>query len=210
MNNVKAIIFDLDNTLIMWHTDFIKALKKVINDMNYEFDDDIISKIDNMIDNYEHYNNTLSKEELLNYINKNCNLNLNIDFIEKLIIEQGDLYYADKTLIKVIEYLSKKYDLYVVTNWFTITQKKRLENMGILKYFKNVIGADINYLKPDKRSFDCILKNYKSNECISIGDTLENDVLLPLSLGMHAIWLTKKKSNKYKTINNINELIDIL
>ena len=113
-------------------------------------------------------------------------------------------------LVKVIKYLSKKYDLYVVTNWFTETQKGRLDNMGILKYFKEVIGADINYFKPDKKAFDKILEKYKPEECISIGDTLENDVKTPLSLGMKALWKTNEKSTEYTTFSNLEELMALL
>lgn len=207
---MKAIIFDVDDTLIEWKKEFIWALKKVLKDMNYNFDEDIVNKIDKMIDQNEKNNNELSKEILLNFINKNCNLNLSLEFIDRLITEQGNLVYEDNNLIKTIEYLSTKYELYVISNWFTDTQKRRLEKMGIAKYFKKIIGADINYLKPDKRTFDVILKEHAKEECISIGDSLLNDVQMPLSIGIDAIWKTNEISSEYKTIKEIDELMDIL
>lgn len=207
---MRAIIFDVDNTLIDWKDEFVFALKSVIEDMSYSFDEELIKKIDIMIDNYDKKSITLSKESLLNYVNTNCDINLSIDFMNRLIFAQGNCVYEDKELIETITYLSKKYDLYVITNWFTETQVKRLENMGIAKYFKKIIGADINYLKPDIRSFDIILNDYKPEECISVGDTFKNDVELPLNLGMNAIWKTNKLSNEYKTIKTIYELKKIL
>lgn len=207
---MKAIIFDLDNTLITWKPEFIFALKSVIKEMNYDFNDELISKIDSSINENEKYGDKLTKEGLLEFINNNCNLNLPLEFIDRLELKQGECVYDDRMLIKVIEYLSRKYDLYVITNWFTKTQSKRLENMGILKYFKKIYGADINYFKPNKKSFDCILSNYKPNECISIGDSLENDVKMPISLGMKAIWITDNKDNNYKCISKLEELLDIL
>lgn len=207
---MKAIIFDLDNTLIDWKPEFIFALISVLKDMNYNFSDDMIHKIDNCIDENEKCHKKLSREELLNFINNNCNLNLPLDFIDNLIEKQKECIYSDRMLEKVIKYLSKKYDLYVVTNWFTETQKGRLENMGVLKYFKDVIGADINYFKPDKKAFEVILDKYKPEECISIGDTLENDVKTPLSLGMKVLWKTKEKSNEYDTFSKLEELMKIL
>ena len=107
-------------------------------------------------------------------------------------------------------YLSKKYDLYAVSNWFTKTQSIRLEKMGVLKYFKKIYGADINYYKPDKRVFDDILKDYNKEDCISIGDSLKNDVELPISLGMNALWKTKEKSSKYQTFDDLTELMQLL
>ena len=207
---MKAIIFDLDNTLIIWKDEFIMALKKVINEMNLNYSEELIKKIDNAINESEKYYEKLNKEDFLNFINNTCNTNLTMEFVDRLEIEQGNLYYEDKEAVKTIEYLSKKYDLFVVTNWFTKTQSKRLEGMGILKFFKKVYGADINYYKPQKCVFDCILKDYKACNCISIGDSLENDVKLPISLGMDAIWKTNEDVKNYKTIKNISDLMNIL
>lgn len=207
---MKVIIFDIDDTLIEWKKEFIFALKNVLKKMNYNFSDEMINKINKCIDENELCHTKLIKEQLLSYINENCNINLPIKFIENLIEEQKNCVYEDKNLIKTIEYLSKKYELYIVTNWFTETQTARLEKMGILKYFKKVYGADINYFKPDKRSFNVITKSHLPKECISIGDSLENDIVLPISLGMKALWKTDSKSDKYNTFKNIGDLINIL
>ena len=147
---MKSIIFDIDNTLIMWKKEFIKALEKVLIDLDYHFSKDKIKMIDKLIDEHEKHYEKLTKENLLEFINTNAHINLPPLFIEKLAEEQSNCVYEDKELIKTLDYLSKKYDLYAISNWFTETQKKRLEKMGILKYFKNVYGADENYFKPDK------------------------------------------------------------
>ena len=207
---MKAIIFDVDDTLIKWKKEFISALEKVIKDMNYDFSEELIRKIDSMIDDNEKKNSKLSKELLLNHINKNCNINLPIEFIDRLIKEQGNLFYEDKDLVETIDYLSKKYDLYVITNWFTETQTKRLENMCVAKYFKKIIGADINYFKPNKKTFDIIFRYYEPQDCTYIGDYFPFDVEFPISLGMNAIWKTNEESDEYKTIKTIYELKDIL
>lgn len=207
---MKAIIFDIDNTLIKWKDEFIFALSNVIKNMNYDFDEEMIHKIDMAIEDYDDKTDLLTKEGLLNHVNKLCNLNLPLKFVDNLIMEQGNCVYEDKELIDTIDYLSKKYDLFVISNWFTDTQTARLEKMGIKNYFKKIWCSDNNYEKPDKRAFNCVLEYYKNSECISIGDNLTNDVLLPLSLGMDAIWLTNKETKEYKTIKSIYELKSIL
>ena len=111
---------------------------------------------------------------------------------------------------ETIKYLSSKYDLYVISNWFTETQKKRLENVGIAKYFKKIIGGDENYFKPDVRCFDIILKDYKAEDCLYVGDKLEIDIKPALSIGMNAIWKTDIETSEYKTIKDINELKNVL
>lgn len=207
---MKAIIFDLDNTLVIWKEEFIFALKNVINNMNLNLSNDEIKKINNALDSYEYDSLSLSKQELLDYVNQKSGLELSIDFIDNIVKEQSKCFYKDDKLEKTLSYLSKKYDLFVLSNWFTYTQEKRLENMGILKYFKKVIGADENYMKPDKRSFDIFIKNYKYDSYISVGDSLKNDVLLPISLGIDAIWLTKEKKKGIKTISEIYDLEKVL
>ena len=207
---MKALIFDVDNTLIDLKKEYMFSVQEVLNDMNYDFSMELVAKIYEYVDKHEKYYSKLKKSELLEFINKNCNVNLPLEFIDRLEVKQGENVYDDPELVKTIEYLSKKYDLFAISNWFTKTQSIRLEKMGILKKKKKVYGADINYYKPDKRVFDVILNDYDKKDCISIGDSLENDVKLPISIGMKALWKTKNKSNQYQTFENIPDLTDIL
>ncbi len=211
---MKTLIFDIDDTLIKWQDEFIGALKHVLKEMHYNFSEELILKIDSAINEHEHHYPKLFKNELLNFINTTCNIDISKDFVDKLIEAQSYCTYEDLELISTIKYLSSKYELYAISNWFTQTQTKRLERMGILKYFKKVYGADINYFKPHIKTFEVILKDYDAKNCISIGDNLKNDVLLPIFLGMDAIWLDKNNSGSkkthYKIIKNIYELKNIL
>lgn len=207
---MKALIFDLDNTLIMWKDEYVQELCNLLEKHQIKNVDNLYKKVDNCIEDYEKKHQELTKEKLCNYINENCNLNLEVSFIDELIEAQGNCYTEDMELVETIKYLATKYDLYVVTNWFTETQKKRLENVGILSYFKGVYGSDKNYLKPNPKCFDIILKDYQCSDCIYVGDNLQNDVLLPLSLGMRAIWVTDNSSNEYEIIPNVYKLKEVL
>ena len=178
--------------------------------MHLNYDEKLIKKIDSAINESEKHYEKLEKDKFLEFINNSCNINLPLEFVNRLEIEQGNLYYEDIDVLNTIKYLASKYDLYVITNWFTKTQKLRLKKMGILKYFKEVYGADINYYKPNKKAFDIVANKYSKDDIISVGDSLENDVVVPISLGMKAIWLTDKKSDRYVTIKNISDLMNIL
>lgn len=203
---MKAIIFDVDNTLIEWKDEFIFAITKVLKDLYPNITEEKIKEIDGIIDRNEDYLTELTEEKLLNVIQTKCHITLPNDFIDKLIIEQGKCYYEDIRLKEMLDRLSKKYDLYVISNWFTETQRLRLENMGIAKYFKLILGSDKNYFKPDKRCFDVILKIFKPEECMYVGDNLNLDIIPSLEVGMKAVWITKEQSDKYTTINSIYEL----
>lgn len=203
---MKAIIFDVDNILIKWKDEFIFAITNVLKDIYPDITDEKIREIDGIIDRNEDYLTELTQENLLSVIQDKCNIILPNDFINKLIIEQGKCIYEDIKLKEMLDRLSKKYDLYVISNWFTETQRLRLENMGIAKYFKLILGSDKNYFKPDKRCFDVVLNKYKPEECMYVGDNFNLDILPSLEVGMKAVWVTKEKSDKYITINSIYEL----
>ena len=42
---MKALIFDVDNTLIELRSEYVLSVKKVLEDMNYNFSDDVINDI---------------------------------------------------------------------------------------------------------------------------------------------------------------------
>jgi HAD superfamily hydrolase (TIGR01549 family) len=110
--------------------------------------------------------------------------------------------------METLDYLSKKYELVVLTNFFTVAQETRLKRFGIRDYFKEVYGADDNS-KPNKAAYIMAANKTKLNECLFVGDNLVNDYERPIELGMEAIWLTKEKTDK-RSIKNINDLRRLL
>lgn len=208
---IKKIIFDLDNTLMDWKDEYIFALTNVIKKLNLNYDEAKIREIDSAIVSYEEYNDIYTKERFLQFLNQKCNVDLPKCFVNMLIEEQGNCFDVfDKEKIDTLEYLNNKYELIVLSNWFTSTQKKRLENAGILKYFKIVTGGDEHKLKPSLKAFD-IIKN--PSECVMIGDSIKNDIIPAIDLGMQAILITNKnvrKDLRYKKINRLEELKEML
>ena len=71
---IKKLIFDLDNTLIIWKDEYSLELKYLLEE--YKVDTDY-KKVDKIIDDLEYKHDTISKEILLNDINNNLNLKEN-------------------------------------------------------------------------------------------------------------------------------------
>ena len=132
---IKKLIFDLDNTLIIWKDEYSLELKYLLEE--YKVDTDY-KKVDKIIDDLEYKHDTISKEILLNDINNNLKLNLDISFIDELEKRQSKLSFINNDLIDVLDYLSKKYELVILSNYFTNIQKNRLKNAKIDKYFTKV------------------------------------------------------------------------
>lgn len=212
MVKIKRLIFDLDNTLILWKNDYTSALKKAMEYFNVNYD---YMSIDAIIESQETIHDTMDKQVFLDDINSSCGLNLTIDFIEMLLENQKELAEIDDIdLQQTIKYLSTKYEIVLLTNWYTDTQIGRLETAGIDKYFKEFYGGDMGYTKPHSDSFLRAIGQYKAEECIMIGDSDYFDIQGALALNMSVIQVDlKNKINEkrdYPVIKNIRELMDIL
>lgn len=209
---MKKIIFDLDNTLIFWKDEYINKLYDTLSLYNIN-DEKLANKINYYLDNYEKDINYLSKDILIKYINDNCNTNFDTKFIDILIKKQEDCSETSSNeLIDTLEYLSNKYELYVLTNWFTSCQIGRLKKAGIYKYFKDVKGGE-GYLKPHKEAFLKLLKEEDFKDSIMIGDNIEVDIKGALNVGMDAIlynYKNKEIKEIYKTINKLTDLKEML
>lgn len=213
---IKKIVFDLDNTLINWKDEYWNfGIMKACNELKITYSKEMEEKISKVIDNYEKIQEYYDIQIMQNLINKELGVNYSTDFIktilkyfEKCIPEQ-----IDTSITKTLEYLSNKYELVVLTNWFENQQTKRLKNSGILKYFKKVYGTEKIKLKPNKEAFTTAIGNCKPEECIMIGDNLKTDIDGAISAGMNAIFLNNKNielDKKYKAITKLDELMQIL
>ena len=207
---IKTVIFDLDNTLLMWKQEYISSIYQVLQEINFPYTDDMVRKIDESFESYEkcldHYND----EIFLDFVNDFTGLSLPKVFVEKIKKVHESCYdmFTDSQLA-VLDYLYNKYDLVVLTNWFTETQTKRLENAGILKYFKKVSGGDQHILKPYLKAFDIVDDH---EHCVMIGDSMENDIKPALQLGMKAIMITDKEINDENVIviRKLEDLMEVL
>ena len=59
---IKRIIFDLDNTLIEWKSEYIFALENTLKELNINYSKDKIKEIDSAIDSYDKYGFTCQKK----------------------------------------------------------------------------------------------------------------------------------------------------
>ena len=206
---IKRIIFDLDNTLIMWKDDYLKAIKETVKEFNIKEDYNYISSL---IDEYDNKFNHYDKELMVNYINQNIKNKIDINFLNTFLSKFGKMSDISKSTIEVLEYLSKKYDLVVLTNWFKIPQEERLKHAQILKYFKDVIGGEL-YMKPNLKAFISACGDYSKEECLMIGDDYNKDIKGANLAGLNVIYFNyKNKENKdnFKEIKSLIELKEIL
>lgn len=207
---IKKIIFDIDNTLMEFPKNFEIGFKKVLDRFNLNISP---KQLYDAIGTYEKNKNNVyyDKEKLLNTVNDVLNLNLNMKFMEEFFKMYNRLITPiPEETIDTLKYLRDKYELVIISNWFTDSQKSRLKEAGILQYFDEVYGTDIIPMKPRKEGFNSVIKDLKPEECVMIGDNLEMDIKTPYEMGMNVYHLNRFGTSKYPTIRKIEDLKEML
>lgn len=208
---IKRIIFDIDNTLIDFPKDYDIGYKKVIKKYNYNFSSkdlyEAIGKYETC-DKYKKYN----IDNMVELLKEELDINITKEFFEEFFIMYNDLITeVPKEIKDTLKYLSKKYELVTLSNWFTENQVNRLKKADILKYFKEVYGTDQIIMKPNKESFLSVIGNNKVEECLMIGDNLNVDIKIPYEIGINVLYLNKNNiKTNYPTIKKIEDLKNIL
>lgn len=209
---MKKIIFDIDDTLLMFDPEYIKSYQKVLEKNHYEFSYQSAYQLFKAIGKYEYQEELYEETRLLKFINRELKTNYSMQVVLDVIEAVGEEWVNSipPQVKEVLVYLSQKYDLCILTNWFTNSQKKRLEKLGIESYFKEIVGGDKVPIKPRKEAF---LYFGNPSDCIMIGDRLDIDIEGALNVGMRAILYDFKKQHQDVTcerIENFEELKEIL
>ena len=206
---MKKIIFDLDNTLLMYDDKFLDDYNIVINKYKYN-----IKPVDlyKAIGKYEDLRVKYNISDMVDLINKQLNINMSVNtFMELLEVISNWKYNLSPGIVDVLNYLYSKYELYVLTNWFSACYEKRLDKAGILNYFKEVVGADKVAPKPMSDGYMYIAGNTKLDECLMIGDRIDIDIKGANNIGMPSILYDyKNEYNGVKKITKMKKLKEML
>lgn len=208
---IKRIIFDLDNTLIPWDKKWDLHMKTSLEEVGIKITEEEFKTIKLALNQYEKKYSIYQKGTMLLHFEETLHKKIPNQFMDIWIEKLKNCYVIDNKKEELLEYLSQKYELVVLTNWFTQQQTVRLERSHLLKYFKEVIGTDQVFNKPNKESFKRAMYPYKKEECIMIGDDLNTDIKGAIDVGMDYLFLNlKNEPTKYKNINRLEELKEML
>lgn len=224
----KVILFDADETLF----DFKKAEKEAFKNTMIEFNIDYDENYH--FSTYKEINTAIWKEleeglitqaklktERFRRLIEKLNLNFNEnDFSDTYMkhLAAGSFLFDGAT--ELIEDLSSKYILSIVTNGLTSVQEGRLKKSVIAKYFKDiVISEEVGISKPNPEIFEYALSNIEGvnkNEILMIGDSLSSDIRGGINYGIDTCWFNihKEKNNSGLSptyeVSSYKELADLL
>ena len=215
MEEVKRLIFDFDNTLIMWKKEYIKALKMVIAKYNLKAD---LLELDYALNHCNQNYGRVDIETMIKAAHQQCNVKITKEILYNWMDLVGSIAIdIEEETKETLEYLSNKYSIVILSNFITYCQKLRALNAGIDRYIEEYYGAGYSrYVKPHPASFREAIGDYKVGECVMIGDDMKEDIDGALAFGLKAIFVDNHdviKENEqypYLVIKKVSDLRNIL
>ena len=205
---MEKFIFDLDGTLLKkdyrYEEDYFKS---VLSPKDAE---KLLANIGDLIALYEAENYKYDILLLSAFFTEKLGFIITPEVISNWV-EAGKS--CDNTIIpgvvEVLEYLkAKDKKMVVLSNWFRDMQVERLRKTKLFDYFDEIYCADDICLKPNIEAYKKACGETNFSSCVIIGDSLNEDVLVPRSLGIETVYFCPKgdydsKDDNVKVIKNM-------
>ncbi len=98
--------------------------------------------------------------------------------------------------IDILQYLSKHYQLHILTNGFLETQNLKINNAGIAPFIKHMTTSEeAGHQKPEAGAFEYALKKAGATvkNSVMVGDDLEIDIIGAHNVGMRQVFFNPAK-----------------
>lgn len=224
----RHIFFDLDHTL--W--DFDRNSEETLLEMYdiYRLGEKGDFSAKTFVDTYKKINDglwrqyhegTIGKRELraIRFRDTLCRLGMQENGLAGVLEEEYLRICPEKPHLlqdarELLNHLSKKYKLNIITNGFIEPTRKKLRSSRIASYFHTVnISEVIGCNKPHAGVFDYALSAsgaYRT-ESVMIGDNPDTDIAGACAYGMDAIFLNREKIvHDYPVVCEISSLKELL
>lgn len=216
---VKAVLFDLDDTLMTREHAIKRMFHKIYADCyGGQKPTAAMEQAFLLKDN----NGYVEKQELLGWLYK--------EYPPQKAIETNDVlqywtknfpacFEEDASVTAFVRDIKKRVKVGVVTNGWSELQFSKLHYTNLESEFEVIITSDtINISKPEKEGFLAALNmlNTEPQEALYVGDHLVNDIMGSQSAGMRGIWFNPHKTRNttdirpYAEITTLAELYNFL
>ena len=207
MTKIKAVIFDVGNTLLRYRYKWSGILYKKykISLPHNEF-----QKVFKDFYNF-HTKNSLNID--IKHFAVKCGKSKDKHFIgdvKKYLGKDHLSYYRFPASISVVKALRNRgYMLAVLSNWHHNCYGI-LKYHGLASYFQHIcVSAKVGITKPNLKIFKIVLKllNVNAAEALMVGDSYEKDYKPAKKLGMHALLIERKKKKLSHSIRNLRQVL---
>jgi len=227
-SNIKVVGFDADDTLWVNETYFREAEEKFADLIeNYETKNKVDQELfKTEMNNLELYGYGI-KGFMLSMIESAMELSNNhvppqtlteiLNLGKEMIAKPVELLQGVE---EVLQKLSRKYRLIVLTKGDLLDQERKLERSGLTKYFHHVEVLSDKKEENYKNLLDHLEIN--TNEFLMIGNSLKSDVIPILNIGaravhvpFHTTWAheevtIEEQTNNHLTLNTISDILKYL
>lgn len=223
LNNISDVFFDLDHTLWDFEKNSALAFETIfkLNEMPIEMERFLHFYVPINRAYWERYRKDEITQEKLRFGRLKDTLDLiRFDVEDDYVIQLSKDYihylpqynHLYEGAIELLDYLSPKYNLHIITNGFAAIQGNKLENSYISHYFKTVTNSEMaGVKKPNRLIFEYALDLAKTNKenSVMIGDCIEADVQGALDVGLDAIFFNENKMQVASHIKQVSQLLEL-
>ncbi|WP_420320212.1 YjjG family noncanonical pyrimidine nucleotidase [Flagellimonas sp.] len=220
---ITDIFFDLDHTLWDFEKNSALTFQKILKERRLRVDLEAFLNfyIPINLDYWKLYReDKISKSDLRYQRLKKTFDQINVEVSDELINSLADDYIEHLSSFTnlfphtqdVLDYLSPKYRLHIITNGFQEIQEKKLKGANIHHYFDQIINSETaGVKKPHPYIFELALEKAEVHpkNSLMIGDSLEADIMGAQSVGLHTLHFNAHKEPQHDLCKMIDSLIEI-
>lgn len=210
---IKALIFDLDNTLI----DRERAFKEMLFIRFSELTSDQ-EKVKKMVDDVLLWDENgavprnVSLPKWANKYGYDISIANRID--EEWKNNSGKIAYLYPDVRETLAKLKEKYIIAILSNGSSVSQRRKLKTIDIYDLIDySLVSGECEYKKPQKEIFDLVLNDLKikTDEAAYVGDNYKIDVEGSRNAGLLPIYVSRfnEEHDDVTTIYQIKELLNI-
>ncbi len=207
MKSIDVLVFDLDGTLIQRQDAIVKSLRDSFGITPSRSQREQIVALDQ--------NGYSSRLELMQYVRGQFNLRLSSEEMwSQMQTTIGKYVHIDGEVIPSLKQLASKFELAILSNGGSVTQRTKLLSTGLNTIFSEnhiFISEEIGKSKPNPEVFDFVQRHFIHKSLCMIGDHYVNDIEGASACGWATILFSENRSNQGGVeVDNIRKLVDIL
>jgi len=195
----SKLLFDADGTLWDFDASAILSMQIIFARRGYEFSDEVFQRYNRINSSlWERYEKGLmSRDRVLveRFDLLFAELGINADgagFEDEFRVElEKNPIWMDGA-VDLLERLKPDYEIYIVSNGVSSTQRKRIALTGLDRYVDAFfISDEIGAQKPQREFFDYVLSHigdWSADKLLLIGDSLSADILGANRFGIPSCW----------------------
>jgi len=195
--DIKAVLFDLDDTLIHTGELFSRYMKEYVETISASLGidyDTLRTRLQELNDEGYHKMGVSPQrwsvviDQLSQELNNADVVKENLGILMKIYTDEPRIKSGAKLILKGLR--DTGFKLGLVTHANTDWTMRKLNQTGLLNYFDTIKIADENGFKTTEHWKSGIgMLGVESQQCLVVGDNLKGDIIPSASLGAKVLWM---------------------